>query len=280
MSAFLAFRSAAVSVLRPRRAHHFPQTTSSFFKQYSTKHELIQAAKQRKKVKELEMEERKKNKPRPATKPKVFAKHPKNNDIPHAFVQVIGADGQLDSTPRPLIRLLDSVNHETHVVRLVTHEPPLVRVLTHLEDKMNQLATKAEKKAAKGQKGMDTTVIQLTWHTADADYEHKISKAKEELEKGSMRVEILFKNKPRVRYPSKEEMQEEMDQVAHALSEVGQEWRTREIQRGVAKVFIQSRTQKAVKILPTKEEIEAQAKEALTKRLEGQKRSQNSHGSW
>lgn len=269
MSAFLAFRSAAVSVLRPRRVHRLAQTIPPSL-QYSTKHELVQAAKLRKLEKERENELAKKERPKPKPKEKVIAKHPKNKDIPHSVVQVMDANGVVNPTRQELNRILETMNYQTHVVRLVTHEPPIVRVLTHLEDKMNQLATKAEKKATKGSKRIESTVIQLTWLTADADYHHKIAKAKEELEKGGTRVEILFKNKPHVRYPLRQEMEEQMDQVANALEDVGQEWRDREIQRGIAKIFFQSRMQKQLKALPTPDEIEAQAKEALNKRLEGQ----------
>ncbi|KAF8175390.1 hypothetical protein BJ912DRAFT_36265 [Pholiota molesta] len=250
MSAFLAFRSAAFSVLRPQRVHRLAQSIPSF-QTYATKHEMVQAARIRKLEKEREKELVKHEKPRFIPKVKVVAQHPKNSDIPHSVVQVMDANGVLNPTRQQLNRILETIDHQTHVVRLVTHEPPIVRILTHLEDKMNQLATKAEKKASKGSKRIESTIIQLTWLTADADYHHKIAKAKEELEKGSARVEILFKNKPRVRYPAREEMDEQMDQVTKALEEVGQEWREREVLRGIAKIFFQSRTQKQLKALPS-----------------------------
>lgn len=219
-------------------------------------------------------------KARTPNKEKTVAQHPKNYDIPHQMVQVVDDNGRLHD-PQQLVPILDSVNFETHVVRLVRHDPPIVRILTRLEDKMNQLTKKAEKKV-QGVQRVDNMTIQLSWLTADADYDYKMSRAKAELEKGGIRVEIVFKNKPRVRYPSVPEMGKQMEEVAAALADLGTEWKERAIERGRAYMYFQSKVmKKARKALPTQEQIETKAREALElaeRQAQLQKRSQKATG--
>lgn len=257
MSAFLAFRNAAVTVLRPHCARGLSQILPASSRSMGrwVKNDVLATQGT------LKPEKKKAVKETPKPREKTTAQHPKNGDIPHDLVQVASADGTTHQ-PQRLSHILDSVDLTTHVVRLVSHRPPVIRILTRLEDKMNQLASKAAKKV-EGAQRVESTTVQLTWLTSGADYEHKLAKAREELEKGGARVEVLFKTKPRVRYPSRPEMEEQMAQVAAALEESGTEWKARVIEKGRAYLYFQSLTQKARKILPTREEIAAKAKEAL-----------------
>ncbi|KAF9526282.1 hypothetical protein CPB83DRAFT_737652, partial [Crepidotus variabilis] len=171
-------------------------------------------------------------------------------------------DGQLI----PLSEVLSSIDKSTHLVRLVSHEPPTVKVLTHLEDQLAKLERKAEQKAKKNRGGtVVSKEVRLSWLTSDADYDHKVAAARKELEKGDTRVDFSFSPKRGVRAPTKWEMNEQMDKVIAAFQDVSTEWKNRTVERGIAKVYLQS-TVKAAKVLPTKEELEEQAKRLLEKR--------------
>ncbi|KAF8966426.1 hypothetical protein BDZ97DRAFT_1611067, partial [Flammula alnicola] len=155
---------------------------------------------------------------------------PKNGQIPYDIVQVIDTEGTLHH-PQKLARILASINPTTHLVRLINHNPPQVRILTQIEDKARKLAEKAEKKVLKGPGRIETKETQLTWFTADTDFHHKIAKAKDDLEKGDVRLDVVFKSKPGVRYPSREEMNQHIQQIVDILADVATEWRERDIRR-------------------------------------------------
>ena len=121
MSAFLAFRNAAVTVLRPHYVHRLSQTllTSSRGMGRWVKNDILATQGT------LKSEKKKVVKEQPKPREKTTAQHPKNGDIPHELVQVASADGTMHH-PQRLSHILDSVDLSTHVVRLVSHRPPVV----------------------------------------------------------------------------------------------------------------------------------------------------------
>jgi len=190
--------------------------------------------------------------------------YPTNHNIPFDVVQVQESDGTLHSSS--LNHILSSLDKSTYLVRLVSRTPPVVRVLSHLEDKMNKLERKAELKARKNKGQVSTKEVRLTWLTSGADYEHKVAMARKELERGDVRIDFLFSPKPGVRAPARFEMAMHMEKVVDAFRDVSNEWKEKDfIGRGMARLFLQS-TVRAPKVLPTKLELEKQARRALEKR--------------
>ena len=59
-------------------------------------------------------------------------------------------------------------------------------MLTRLEDNVNNLQRNAELKAHKNRGRVSTKELRLTWLTNDQDFEHKMSLARKELEKGDL----------------------------------------------------------------------------------------------
>lgn len=239
MSAFLAFRSAAVSVLRPQTTRTLGGqldglTTSPLFQT------TIRGLKER--------------------------SHPKNLQIPYEVVQVLDADDTLHH-PHRLVKIMEGVDTTTHVVRLVSEHPPTVRILTRVEDEMARIERKMSKKIQEGKKGraMETMEVRFKWVTSGGDFEHKLAKARAELEDGGRRVELSFGGKKGQRWPTKEEQDEVFQNVVDRLADVGTEWRGRDFKSGAVRVSLQPVVQKARIQALTQDEIEVLAKEKLKK---------------
>ncbi|KDR74499.1 hypothetical protein GALMADRAFT_250477 [Galerina marginata CBS 339.88] len=230
MSAFLAFRTAVVSVLGSTRVQPIARDVVPL---------LVRGLKSAR-------------------------THPKNGQIPYQFVQLQDANGTLHHAEK-LTKILDTVDHSTHILRLISHDPPVVQILAHLDDKMQKLERKATRKANEERKHVVNKEAQLTWFTADQDFDHKVVKVREDLEKGDVRIDVVFNPKAGVRNPTKDEMLEHLDEVARRVADVANEWREREFRRGSARVSFQS-TVKKEKLLPTQEEMKEMAKEAVKKR--------------
>lgn len=241
MSAFLAFRTAVVSVLRPRNVHRITQdllTINSTSPMFQTAIRSTQRS------------------------------HPKNGQIPYEVVQVLDADGTLHH-PTRLTKLLESIDHTTHLVRLIEHHPPTVQVLTQLEEKMRKLQMKAEKKLSESRRRIANKEAQFSWFTSGMDLDHKMAKARAELEKGDVRLDVVFNPKQGVKNPTRFEMLQQVDSVKESLADVSNEWRERDIRRGSVRMFLQSTVQKSAKSLPSQDEIQELAKEER-KRVERQ----------
>lgn len=190
--------------------------------------------------------------------------YPKNRQIEHEIVQVKDADGTLHHAQK-LNNILESIDLSTHLVRLISHHPPIVRIFTIMEDKMRQLEHRATKKAQRQKRHILNKEAQISWFTAGQDFEHKIAKIREDLEKGDVRIDVFFNPKAKTRNPAPHEMTEQLDEVAKRMEGVGVEWREREIKRGIARMSFQS-TVKKEKLLPTEEEVREMAKEEVERR--------------
>jgi translation initiation factor IF-3 len=171
--------------------------------------------------------------------------------------------------PTRLTKLLESIDPTTHLIRLIEHHPPTVQILTQLEEKMRKLQTKAEKKVSESKRRIANKEAQFSWSTSGMDFEHKLAKARAELQKGDVRLDVVFNPKQGVKNPTRDEMLQHIQGVVDALADVSGEWRERDFRRGSAKVFLQSTVQKNTKALPTQDEIQELAREER-KRVERQ----------
>ncbi|KAF8898144.1 hypothetical protein CPB84DRAFT_1780974 [Gymnopilus junonius] len=228
MSTFLAFRSAAVSLSRPRRILKLNVLPL-----------LVRGMKEKR-------------------------KYPKNHQIEQEIVQLKDKDGTLHHAQK-LSKILEDVDLSTHIVRLVSPHPPIVQIFSIMEDKMKQLEHKATKKVERQKRHIVNKEAQLSWFTAGQDLEHKLSKIREDLEKGDVRVDVFFNPKAKVRNPTPLEMTEQLDEAAKRMEGVGVEWREREFTRGIARISFQS-TVKKEKLLPTEEEVRKLAQEEVERR--------------
>jgi len=190
---------------------------------------------------------------------------PKNAAIPHTVVQVLQEDGSL-SHPHKLEHVLDSFNKDTHFAILVESNPPTVRITSKLEETMRKLGDKAEKKAVASKGKIVTKTVQLSWVTAGGDYDHKVEKLVEDLQKPAVRAEVVFTPKRRVRSPPKDEMNQRLNEVFDKVKEFSTEWKERDFSRGGATIYLQSTAKKDVH-LPTRKEIQDLALEKLGRKV-------------
>lgn len=236
MSAFIAFRTAAVSILRP---HAASKLTLPIFSA------LVKT-----------------------TVRGIVRSHPKNKQIPFEIVQLQDADGTIHH-PHKLSKILEDVDLDTHVVRLISQEPPIVRVFTLMEDKLRKLEAKTERKARETKRHILSKEITMSWFTTGQDLEFKINKIHDDLSKGDIRLEVVFNPKPNIDNPSPKDMRQLVNEVVKRTADVSVEWRERDFIRGSTKLFLQSTVKKDIRQLPTQQELEEMAKEEV-KRQERQ----------
>ncbi|KAF5390392.1 hypothetical protein D9757_005229 [Collybiopsis confluens] len=164
---------------------------------------------------------------------------PRNKSIPYTQVHLVDRanDGKL--VKMALNDLLAQIDDENSYVELQVTDPvPIVRIVDREEAAERRKLAKERQKESK--KKNVKKEFQFTWGMAVADLEHKLARASEELKKGH-RVDLVFGPKKRTAAPSVGEMKEKMQLMADKVADVGVEWKSRELQRGIGAIFMQSR---------------------------------------
>ncbi|KAF8826330.1 hypothetical protein HHX47_DHR5000337 [Lentinula edodes] len=159
-----------------------------------------------------------------------------NEKIPFAEVHLVEDSGQLVKIA--LRDLLAKVDKEVSYVELQAAEPlAVVKIIDKKE-------AAARRKQAKEQQKMNAKKnvkkeFQFTWGMAIGDLEHKLDRAKAELKRGS-RVDLVFAPKSGQKSPPMAQMRERMQLIADKVADVGVEWKSRELSRGIGALFVQS----------------------------------------
>ena len=195
MNTFLAFRMATASILRTCARHHANVLKLPF--QAHTRG--------------------------------IVSSHPKNRHIKHEIVQILNS-GEL-SEPQTLSSILESVNLDTHVVRLYSSDPPTVVVSSKIEEKVRRLEKKAGEKLAMERQKVVTKERQLTWFTDGSDLQYKLQSIRDDLERGNVRLDIQFLGKAGLKSPPYEEMMKRLDAVTEMFKDISNEWKEKEIGR-------------------------------------------------
>lgn len=164
---------------------------------------------------------------------------PQNEEIPFLYVHLRNEDGTL-SESTPLKEILANINKGsgngtkksriTQAVELVSKEPPVVRIVD-LAARYRQ-KKEAHKAALATRHNSQVKEHQMTWGVAPSDLEHKLKKAKKDMEKGHPVIIILAPKKD-TPLPPPQEMNRLTDQIAEELKDVGREPRPREFNKGV-----------------------------------------------
>ncbi|KAJ3842617.1 hypothetical protein F5878DRAFT_607230 [Lentinula raphanica] len=160
----------------------------------------------------------------------------KNEKIPFSEVHLVESDGQLVKTG--LQDLLAKIDKDDFYVELQAMEPlAVVKVI-------NRKEAAARKKQAKEQQKQNAKKnvkkeFQFTWGMAMGDLEHRLDRAKAELKRGA-RVDLVFAPKSGQKAPPVAEMREKMQLIADKVADVGVEWKSRELDRGIGALFMQS----------------------------------------
>lgn len=206
MSAFLAFRTAAFSLLRPRGSYT------------PCLHQLpIRAVHN--------------------TSTPDATRRPRDKEIPFEIVRLVHPETGKLSEPMPLTAVIGSLHKKLEYAELVTKDPgPIVRIVN--KKAAFEKRKLAKKKASIVAKRNTHKEVELTWGAAEGDYTHKVGRIREELEKGS-RIDLVFSHKKGQILPTPDEMREQVRATVEMLADVGKEWKPPEIKAKIGAVYLQ-----------------------------------------
>jgi hypothetical protein len=90
--------------------------------------------------------------------------------------------------------------------------------------------------------------VRLTWSMADADFQHKFQKLREDLSKGNCRVDVVFVHKKGHRPLPPQEREERVRELIESLEDVSKEWKPYETKGVYAYIYLQSKIKVSNKI--------------------------------
>ena len=185
---------------------------------------------------------------------------PINNDIPYTYVRVVDPETRKPLPPRRLAEVVDNLATEvqpkqgggppkmfvTQFAQLVappseaTNGYALVKLIDRREaaarEKTQRLKAQASRKASEEKE------IQFAWSIGAADVQHKLRKARQELERGA-RVQLVFARKASGGFQRDSGTRANQNglvaQVVEELTDVAREWRIRDERRNMVVVFLQ-----------------------------------------
>lgn len=162
---------------------------------------------------------------------------PTDENIKNKTVRVIDADGV--GHPIQLSTILANINRKTTLVELVSdtkEQGTLVKIVDKLERARRLREAKLKAKAARKPTAKE---MQLTWATDGHDLEHKLGKARKDLQRGA-RVDIVLTAKSGQKEYSHKEKMQKLQSIADTLQDVSTEWKPREIRKHMAVLYLQS----------------------------------------
>ncbi|EIN10192.1 hypothetical protein PUNSTDRAFT_64372 [Punctularia strigosozonata HHB-11173 SS5] len=162
---------------------------------------------------------------------------PRNSKINKPIVQLVDPETGKLRDPERLSDILARIDKEKFFVELVSENPPIVKVLSKQEEYKKKKAAKLKAKEAKG-KQMETKELQMTWGVAPGDVEHKMKKARQELERGN-RVELVYARKKRQSMPDPAEQEATINAALQKVEDVAVEWKARDVQKTMTVVYLQ-----------------------------------------
>ena len=185
---------------------------------------------------------------------------PINNNIPYTYVRVVDPETRKPLPPRPLAEVVDNLAAEvqprqgggppkisvTQFAQLVappseaTNGYALVKLVDRKEaaarEKTQRLKVQASRKASEEKE------IQFAWSIGTGDVQHKLRKARQELERGA-RVQLVFARKAsggsQRDSGTRAKQNGLVSQVVEELTDVAREWRMRDEQRNMVVVYLQ-----------------------------------------
>lgn len=146
--------------------------------------------------------------------------------------------------------LVEETQDDGYVVELVSERPtPIVKLVDLRESRAATLKNRLRtQRIESGPKQEIFKEAQLTWFMGEADEAHKISKVREDLEKGGHKVDVVYKTKKRQRSPPKEEMIAKLEEVAQGLEDVSKQWKAISLTGGAGILHLQSKVRVSSKV--------------------------------
>jgi translation initiation factor IF-3 len=145
-------------------------------------------------------------------------------------IQVVSPTDNSLSPVTPLRRILESYDHSTHTLVLVSLEPPIAKLLE--KEAIRQKARVAEVKAKLARKtAVDEKEIQVSWASAIGDLKHKVTTARKTLENGD-RATIICAPKAGSDKVSQDHQSEVVGMFEKELEGLGTRWKEDEKSKG------------------------------------------------
>jgi translation initiation factor IF-3 len=161
----------------------------------------------------------------------------RNERIGRPVVQLVDPETGKLREPERLTDVVARIDKEHYYVELVNEEPPIVKIISKKDDYLKKKAAKLKAKEAKGRQ-METKELQMTWGVAVGDIEHKMKKARQELERGN-RVELVYAKKKRQPVPSPADQEAVVNAAVQKVEDIAMEWKARYVQKTMTVVYLQ-----------------------------------------
>ncbi|KAI0052630.1 hypothetical protein FA95DRAFT_1601674 [Auriscalpium vulgare] len=177
----------------------------------------------------------------------------RNDNIPYKVVRVVDNETKKPGPPIPLKDVLALLRHPSDIKpkkTVTTHYVEVVRqpsedmdgfALVKLFDIKAQTARQRQQREHQRatRKLTEQKEVQLTWHIAGGDLEHKLRKVREEIASG-YRVDLVFAPKSGQQPLTPQKMDAKATEAVQALQDVAREWRERDKRRkNVCVVYLQ-----------------------------------------
>lgn len=172
---------------------------------------------------------------------------PKNGNIPFDLVHY-AEDEKTQGLPPlvPLRQILSRINLKEDYIKLVSSEPPVVKLINYKEERLAKY--ERDRLAKRAARASTRKEVQLTWHAAPSDIQHKLNKALKEIRKGR-RVDLAISRgsggKVKPTPPTKNEIASYIQNVMSTLGEDAFQWKeTETFANGVVVIFLESKSRK------------------------------------
>lgn len=161
--------------------------------------------------------------------------NPTNERIRFNSVRLVDEEtGQL-GPPQQLTTILKSIERKHQLVELVAEKPePIVKI----RDTREMYKKAREQKVSKAGDTKEKE-IQMSWGLAETDFERKLNKAREELERGNS-VDLTFARKKGQPFLTPDEMKSQVQRAVDALADISKESGGRTIRQHTATVALRS----------------------------------------
>ncbi|KAH9956771.1 hypothetical protein BC827DRAFT_1229151 [Russula dissimulans] len=182
-----------------------------------------------------------------------------NNSIPYTYVRVVDPETRKPLPPQLLTDVVDNLATESQPKQAGPSQPVITRfaqlvappseategyALVKIVDRRDAAARERAQrtKAQASRRATEEKEIQFAWGIGTADVQHKLRKARQELERG-VRVQLVFARKATGGagrdVGTRAKQTTLVTNVVESLADVGKEWRVRDERRNMVVIYLQ-----------------------------------------
>ncbi|GBE79107.1 hypothetical protein BKA93DRAFT_912695 [Sparassis latifolia] len=162
---------------------------------------------------------------------------PRNQQIEHRVVRMVNPETSHLEPAEELSEILRRTDLTLFAVELVTEHPEPIVKLVNMRDEYLKRKAQEEKKRVQP-RPREEKEIMMTWGVSLGDFDHKLDKARQELEKGN-RVTLIYARRKDQPQLTPEEMEARVQETISSLAEAGAEWRPRKANKHTTSLYFQ-----------------------------------------